>query len=847
MNQQLAERKRKAYEHEHTFHRVLGIITRSLTASAPRSAVFLFTDLELLVRLLAKNDIIPKEWAEQFVQRSANGRGQNMEEQALFAELQQIAPEYSDMLEELQKDRRRVLHFIYRNLGVYRVNFFVDLYGDFTLCHTHPFLPKDNIIIGPRFEQRGGKLHRKFSLLPWSQRLEEEQGIVQRLRKRSDLTALRAFHWLNNPDKTSLLSRWEQQRGGCLFISEGFYYLHAFERGLRFGYPPKRFSPVPSVKVAKDLGLVRRGLPTKRLDTVLHWLEASYYSERWRQFAEEVPSFVDEAVKDRIDLIPKLHDHHFIARAAKRGIRPPVGDGLLVNSDLKNGASLLSRIRDAKDPFSRYLKERFSVKTQNVLDDYYESNSFGEPHLQTVADEFNQLIQVEIFDKQEWFKELNLTQQTQKFLARNPKGKERIRLNRIILEEVYPKGIEPFGTSLIKQLATFIQHWALVAAEQRAKGREEFEETVDDFGRRIRPVIDIDAFAAQDFNALVFPLEVKHRHLTLAGIVFISTTVDFLESWKKHKTKIDELGAIFGLLGNWNLQVALIAELLRAERLRHAAETARLISVLSGIDRKDELNDRLLIVRETAAQSLRNLEATLVDSEIRERIAGLRRDIEQGHQLNERFINDLLTYAKISPIPEDSSIRHLHVLAEEAWFERVKKFLAGANAQLPIFENCIPEEMEITVEEDSFLHMLDNLLTNAAEAVMRPKDLLEPRRRVRIEADRQSIWVAGRFSDEVVVRIVDFGFELEGEAMDPSKWFEPGFSYGKDQDRNMGFGLASAWKTVARHGGRIWAERNNRRGETIVSFTLPILMHESQKSAVENVGSSEYVEDNRGR
>ena len=822
MNQQLNERKRKSYEHEHTFHRVLGIINRSLTASVPRSAVFLFSDLELLVRLLGANNIIPKNWVEQFEQRKANDRGQVMEEQALFTELRQVAPEYGDTLVELEKDRRRVLHFIYRNLGVYRVNFFVNLYGDFTLCHTHPFLPKDNIIIGPRFEQRGGKLHRKSSLLPWNQRLEEEQGIVQRLRKRSDLTALRAFHWLNNPDKTSLLSSWEHQQGGCLFISEGFYYLHAFERGIRFGYPPKRFSPVPSLKVAKDLGLVRRGLPTKRLDTILHWLEASYYSERWRQFGEEVPSFVDEGVRDRMDLIPKLHQHHFIARAAKGGIRPPTGEGLLVSNDLKNGASLLSTIRNAQDPFSRYLKQRFSVKTQDILNNYYESDPLDDSIFQSFVDEINQIMKVENFFKQEWIEGLSLSRQIRKFLAKPPQGKERIRLNRLILEEVYPKEIELNGTSLIKQLATFIEQWALVSVEEREEERQEVEETVDDFGRRLRPVIDIDVFTARDFNALVFPLEVKHRYLTLTGIVFISTTVDFLEGWKKHKTKIDELRAIFGLLGNWNLQVALVAELLRAERLRHVAETARLVSIVSGIDRKEDLNDRLLRVRETAAQSLRNLEATLAEIEIRERIARLRRNIEQGHQLNERFINDLITYAKLSLGPEDSSMRHLRLLVDQAWFEHVKKFLAGGGAQLPVFENCIPEEMEVTVEEDSFLHMLDNLLTNAAEAVSRSKDLPEPRRRVRVEADPQSIWVAGKFSKEVVVHIIDFGPELDGDAMDPTKWFEPGFSYGKDQNRNMGFGLASAWKTVARHGGRIWAERENRRGETIVSFTLPM-------------------------
>ena len=705
--------------HKHTFHRVFGIITRALTAPPPNSVVHLLADGERLVRLLADEGIVPTERLEDLLKTFADrkrGRKRDEErtEERLFERLYSIvAPERESALQRLQEDRSLVLRFLYTNLGVHRVDFFVNLYGDFTLCHTHPFLPKDSVIVGPRFDRRGDKVQRQFFLLPWRRRLNQEQAIAQQLWRQGDLTALRAFQWFKNPER---LAEWERTEGSCIFISEGSYYLHAFERVLRFGHP--RDSKLRArLEIADDLGILRRGQPTKRLWNVLHWLEAAYYAEvRIQKGAEQLEELLKglelaeriSQIRDRIGLIPQLSSDDPIARCVAWGGELPH----FAPGDVEAGA--FKRGKGKKEPID--------------------------------------------------------------------------------------------GGKVIDQIADFIERW------------QRNNETLEEFTGRIRPVIDIDVFEAHDFNTLIFPLEVSHRQskgFVLKGVVFISTMLDFLDDWKKHKTTLEELRTIFTRLGNWNLQTVLGSELLRAERLKHTAELVDTISRLSKLNHA-EGSDWTRELGRVVAQRIGEVEPTLADKNVRTRVERLRRDIEQGCQPNERFINDLLYYAKLHPVSGDAVQRRLWVLIEQA-FERVDKFLTHMKLPLPVFENHVPRGFEVEIEEESFLHMLDNLLTNAAEAV---QDLPDDRRRVRVEAIEQATWREGEMLPEVVVRIVDFGPDLTDAAKDPSKWFEPGFST-KQTEWNVGFGLASAWKTIARHGGRIWAERLGT--STVVQFAIPYL------------------------
>jgi signal transduction histidine kinase len=80
--------------------------------------------------------------------------------------------------------------------------------------------------------------------------------------------------------------------------------------------------------------------------------------------------------------------------------------------------------------------------------------------------------------------------------------------------------------------------------------------------------------------------------------------------------------------------------------------------------------------------------------------------------------------------------------------------------------------------------------------------------------------------DRVVeIRVRQIGNILQTEISDrgqgidfPEKMFEPFFT---TKENGMGMGLAICRSIVELHGGRLWAEKNNPHGATLL-FTLPI-------------------------
>src|SRR5208283_1585506 len=113
--------------------------------------------------------------------------------------------------------------------------------------------------------------------------------------------------------------------------------------------------------------------------------------------------------------------------------------GLLFKpDDIKNVEGLAIRLRDAKDPLSQYLRDQFTPDLQRQID-AYNAFDYSAGALKTaLANALNIIIRDrDIFDRKR-FAQVMLSDETLRLIRQNAQGGNRVKLNRILLEEAYP-------------------------------------------------------------------------------------------------------------------------------------------------------------------------------------------------------------------------------------------------------------------------------------------------------------------------------------------------------------------------------------------------------------------------
>lgn len=114
------------------------------------------------------------------------------------------------------------------------------------------------------------------------------------------------------------------------------------------------------------------------------------------------------------------------------------GFGLFNLTDLKDPTSLASKLRDAHDPLSAYLKAQFTTATQQLLNGYNSTNLPSPELQQALIAGLNVLLSGTSLYNPQRFQQVRLTRTTQTLIAQNPQGTDLLRLNRLLLEEAYP-------------------------------------------------------------------------------------------------------------------------------------------------------------------------------------------------------------------------------------------------------------------------------------------------------------------------------------------------------------------------------------------------------------------------
>ena len=119
----------------------------------------------------------------------------------------------------------------------------------------------------------------------------------------------------------------------------------------------------------------------------------------------------------------------------------PRGSSEFYPYTFKEPAGFAVKLRDAGDPLSKYIREQFPAETQQLLEAYNESHPPSDSLQTALVTELNQLLIGESLYKEERFVQAKLTKKVQKLIENNPGGEDLIRLNRLLLEEAYPKEI----------------------------------------------------------------------------------------------------------------------------------------------------------------------------------------------------------------------------------------------------------------------------------------------------------------------------------------------------------------------------------------------------------------------
>ena len=117
------------------------------------------------------------------------------------------------------------------------------------------------------------------------------------------------------------------------------------------------------------------------------------------------------------------------------------GGALFSVDSLKDPAGLATKLRDAGDPLSQYLRGQLSQETQRQLEEYASASLPSQSLQDALVSELNLLLEGPLLFEQGRFAQVNLTAETRSLVAQQPQGEYVIRLNRLLLEEAYPDQI----------------------------------------------------------------------------------------------------------------------------------------------------------------------------------------------------------------------------------------------------------------------------------------------------------------------------------------------------------------------------------------------------------------------
>jgi hypothetical protein len=199
------------------------------------------------------------------------------------------------------------------------------------------------------------------------------------------------------------------------------------------------YGPGKSLEIMEDEA--RRSIPPDRI--VVADLSGWIYRPRRGQVAVDPElgriAFNPREVPDRVWV-----SYHYGATAKigggeyDRSIPPPPYHLLFDEVDLRDPTSLIRKLQDAADPLSGYLRDLFSEEGQQMLGEARDLDAPPEGHLRILVDELNRLLEDEDLYDGGRFHGVDLAENTSRLVGEGLRGRDLVRLNRLLLEQAYP-------------------------------------------------------------------------------------------------------------------------------------------------------------------------------------------------------------------------------------------------------------------------------------------------------------------------------------------------------------------------------------------------------------------------
>jgi tetratricopeptide (TPR) repeat protein len=178
--------------------------------------------------------------------------------------------------------------------------------------------------------------------------------------------------------------------------------------------------------------------------TYLDYLRAQYFRSQQIDppFFSELARTIFKDQPYQTNLLGRIVsplDWIFEARGARIEKRWRVSTSWFTGKDFTNLPALVAQLRpgDKQDPLSKWLFQNLGKPTQDLI-----TGKGNESRLRTaLAADLNHLLETGTIYDTSRFSQVKLSDYLQQFLAQNPQGDTRIRLNRLLLESAYPDEI----------------------------------------------------------------------------------------------------------------------------------------------------------------------------------------------------------------------------------------------------------------------------------------------------------------------------------------------------------------------------------------------------------------------